>query len=99
MDPTRLSKRTLDALEQMPSDKRPRIEAIIAKTQTSEALARIASDLEILDREYRESGRIAAMRETVKNRPPASSRGRDELGLRDDPIDTTAAPPAPMRGL
>ena len=40
MDPTRLSKRTRDALEQMPSDKRSRIEAIIAKTQTAEARAK-----------------------------------------------------------
>jgi hypothetical protein len=59
MNPTRLSKRTLDALEQMPSDKRSRIEAIIARTQTSEPRAKIASDREILDREYRETGRIA----------------------------------------
>jgi hypothetical protein len=61
MDPTKLSQRTRDALDQLPSDKRRRAEAIIARTQTPEARARDAADRAILDREYRETGRIATL--------------------------------------
>jgi ribosome-binding protein aMBF1 (putative translation factor) len=71
MNPTGLSKRTLDALEQMPSDKRSRIEAIIARAQTPEARAKIASDRELLDREYRETGRIATIGEKVNSEDAA----------------------------
>jgi hypothetical protein len=80
MDPTRRFKRTLDALEQMPSDKQFRIEAIIAKTQTPEARAKIASYLDVLDREYRETGRISTIREKV----PSERCGR-HLGIRQGP--------------
>jgi DNA-binding phage protein len=63
MDATRLSKRTLEALEKMPPDKRIRLQAVIARTQTAEARAKSASDRDILDREYRETGRIATIGE------------------------------------
>jgi DNA-binding phage protein len=59
MDSTRLSKRTIEALEKLPADKRDRAEAIISRTQTSEARARNAAHVAVLDREYRETGRIA----------------------------------------
>jgi ribosome-binding protein aMBF1 (putative translation factor) len=83
MDPTRLSKRTLDALEPMPPDKRSRIEAIIAKSQTPEARAKIASDRDILDREYRETGRIATIGEKV-NSEDAAVFSRFIEALRDE---------------
>ncbi len=61
MDPTRLSKRTLEALENLPADKRARAESIVARTQTPEARAQDAADRAVLEREYRETGRIAAI--------------------------------------
>jgi hypothetical protein len=36
IDAARLSKRTLEALDKMPRDKRARIEAIVARSQTPE---------------------------------------------------------------
>jgi len=63
VDATGLSKRTLEALEKMPRDKRVRVEAIIARTQTPEARAKSVADRDILDREYRETGRIATISE------------------------------------
>jgi transcriptional regulator with XRE-family HTH domain len=65
MDPSRLSKRTLAALEKLPPEKRARAEAIIAQTQTPEARARDAADRALLDREFRETGRIATMGEKI----------------------------------
>src|SRR5205814_5122438 len=65
MDPTRLSKRTLEALEKLPPEKRARAEAVIARTQTPEARAKDAADRAVLDREYRETGRITTIREKV----------------------------------
>jgi ribosome-binding protein aMBF1 (putative translation factor) len=47
----------------MPRAKRVRLEAIIARTQTPVARAESASDRHILDREYRETGRIATIGE------------------------------------
>jgi hypothetical protein len=67
MDPNRLSQWTRDALVAMPPEKRSRIEAIIAKTQTPEARARSALHRDILDREYRETGRIATIGERAKS--------------------------------
>jgi DNA-binding phage protein len=61
MDPTRVSHRTLEALERLPADRRARAEAIVAQTQTAEARSQDASDGAILDREYRETGRIATV--------------------------------------
>jgi hypothetical protein len=61
VDPTRLSTRTLEALEKLPPDKRARAEVIVARTQTPEARARDAVDRAVLDREYRETGRIATI--------------------------------------
>src|SRR5262249_15020091 len=65
MDPSRLSQRTLEALEKLPPEKRARAEAIIAQTQTPEARARDAADRALLDREYRETGRIATIGEKI----------------------------------
>jgi hypothetical protein len=56
-----LSKRTLEALVKMPSDKRARIDAIIARSQTPEARTKSAADRDILDREYRETGGTATV--------------------------------------
>ena len=61
MDPTRLSKRTLDALENLPADKRARAESIIERTQTPKARAQAAADHDVLEKEYRETGRIATI--------------------------------------
>jgi ribosome-binding protein aMBF1 (putative translation factor) len=63
MDPTRLSQRTRDVLEEMPPAKRARVEAIVARTQTPEARAKDAADRAALDREDHETGRIATIGE------------------------------------
>src|SRR5271167_3395492 len=63
IDAARLSKRTLEALDKMPRIQRARIEAIIARSQTPDARAKSAADRDILDREYRETGRIATVSE------------------------------------
>jgi hypothetical protein len=65
VDPTRVSNRTLEALERLPADKRTRAESIIARTQTPEARARDAADRAVLEREYRETGRIAPIGDKV----------------------------------
>ena len=65
MDPNRLSKRTLEALEKLPAGKRARAESIIARTQTPEARPEDAADRAVLEREYRETGRIATIGEKV----------------------------------
>jgi ribosome-binding protein aMBF1 (putative translation factor) len=64
-DAARLSKRTLDALDNMPGDKRARIELIVARAQTPEARAKSVADRDILAREYSETGRIAAVSERI----------------------------------
>jgi len=61
MNPNQLSERTRKALEKLPPDRRRRAEAIIALTQTPEARANDTVDRAILDREYRETGRIAGI--------------------------------------
>jgi len=61
MNPNQLSERTRKALEKLPPDKRRRAEAIIALTQTPEARSNDTADRAILDREYRETGRIAGI--------------------------------------
>jgi len=61
MDPTRLSRRTLETLEKMPADKRRRAEEAIARTQTSEARARDAAERLILHDEYRWTGQISVL--------------------------------------
>jgi ribosome-binding protein aMBF1 (putative translation factor) len=74
MDPTRLSKRTRDALETLPAEKKSRAREIIARTQTPEALAKDAADRALLDREYRESGQIALLGDKVDPEDAASFR-------------------------
>jgi ribosome-binding protein aMBF1 (putative translation factor) len=83
MDPMRISKRTLDELDKMPPEKRARVEAIIAKTQMPEARAKSASNRDILDREYRETGRIATIGEKV-NAEDAVAFSRLLKTLRDE---------------
>jgi hypothetical protein len=63
MDPTRLSKRTLEAMKKLSPGARARAETIIARTQTPESRAKDAADRAMLDREYRETGRIATLGE------------------------------------
>jgi ribosome-binding protein aMBF1 (putative translation factor) len=65
MDPTRLSKRTLEALKKLPPTARRRASAIIGRTQTPEYRAKDAADRAMLDREYRQTGRIGTMGEKV----------------------------------
>jgi ribosome-binding protein aMBF1 (putative translation factor) len=96
IDAARLSKRTLEALDKMPRDKRARIEAIVARSQTPEARAKSAANRDILDREYRETGRIATVSEktTVEDSAAFSqfiSRLRDERLARGLSLDQLAA--------
>jgi hypothetical protein len=72
MDPTRLSQRTRDALEKLPTEKQQRAREIIARTQTEEARAQDKADREALDRGYRETGRIAV---TGDQASPEDSKG------------------------
>lgn len=74
MDPTRLSGRTREALEKLPPAKRARAEAIIAQTQTPEARAKDAAERAILDQEYHEMGRVAAIGEKVNPEDAAAFR-------------------------
>src|SRR4051794_14319215 len=68
MDKNRISKRTRQQLEKLPPEKRARADAVLARIQTPEYRAREAADREALDREYRETGRIATIWEDL---PPA----------------------------
>ncbi len=83
MNPNQLSERTRQALEKLPPDKRVRAEAIIAQTQTPEARANDTADRAILDREYRETGRIATMGEKLDPDDSATFRAFIEA-LRDE---------------
>ena len=65
MKPNHLSERTRQALEKLPPDRRVRAEAIIAQSQAPEARANDATDRAILEREYRETGRISTMGEKL----------------------------------
>jgi len=80
----------------MPRDKRARIEAIIARSQTPEARAKSTADREMLDREYRETGRIATVSEktTIEDSAAFSqfiSRLRDERLARGLSLEQLAA--------
>jgi ribosome-binding protein aMBF1 (putative translation factor) len=83
MDPTRLSQQTREALEKLPPEKRARAEAIIARTQTPEARAKDAADRALLDREFRESGRIATQAAKADPEDAAAFRAFVET-LRDE---------------
>lgn len=96
IDAATLSQSTREALNKMPRDKRARIEAIVARSQTSEARAKSAANRDILDREYRETGRIATASEktTVEDSTAFSqfiSRLRDERLARGLSLDQLAA--------
>lgn len=65
MTSPRISDRTREALKNLPDEKQARAEAIIAQTQTPEARARDAADRAKLDREYRDTGRIATVGEKL----------------------------------
>ncbi len=82
MDPNRISRRTLEALEELPAQNRARAEAIIARTQTPEARARVAALRATLDKEYRETGRIATIGE--KASPEDAVRFRHFVKLLQD---------------
>jgi len=83
MNPNQLSERTREALEKLPPDKRGRAEAIIALTQTPEARANDTADRAILDREFRETGRIATIGEKLDPDDSATFRTFIEA-LRDE---------------
>jgi DNA-binding XRE family transcriptional regulator len=61
MDPSKISERTRRQLEKLPPEKRAKAEAAAARTQTSEFRAQAAAARAMLDREYRETGRIATI--------------------------------------
>ena len=65
MTSPRISHRTRAVLEKLPDEKRTRAEAIIAQTQTPESRASDAAARAILDRGYRETGRIATLSEKL----------------------------------
>ncbi len=65
MDANKIAERTRKQLEQLSPDKRAKVEAVIARTQTPEYRAREAADRAELDREYRETGRIATISEVL----------------------------------
>jgi ribosome-binding protein aMBF1 (putative translation factor) len=60
MDPNRLAERTRQALAALPPEKRARAEAALNRIQSPEYREREQRDREVLDREYRETGTIAA---------------------------------------
>ena len=60
MDLTKISELTRRQLEALPPEKRAKVEAVIERTQTPESRAREATKRIELEREYRETGRIAA---------------------------------------
>jgi ribosome-binding protein aMBF1 (putative translation factor) len=96
IEAARLSKRTLEALGKMPRGKRVRIEAIIARSQTPEARAKSAASRDILDREYRETGRIGTVSEKTAIEDSAGfsrfiSRLRDERLARGLSLEQLAA--------
>ncbi len=82
----------------MPRDKRAKIEAIVARSQTPEARSKSAANGDILDREYRETGRIATVSEREKTTVEDSaafsqfiSRLRDERLARGWSLEQLAA--------
>jgi hypothetical protein len=74
MDPTKLSARSRKALAKLPPEKRARAEAIIAQTQTPEARSKDSADRATLEREYRETGRIATASEKATPEDAAAVR-------------------------
>ena len=59
MDLTKISELSRRQLEALPPEKRAKVEAVIERTQTPESRAREAAKRIELEREYRETGRIA----------------------------------------
>jgi ribosome-binding protein aMBF1 (putative translation factor) len=95
-DGAKLSKRTLEALAKMPGTKRARIEAIVGRSQTPEVRAKSAADRDILDHEYRKTGRIATVSEKAIVEDSAAfsqliSRLRDERRARGLSLEQLAA--------
>jgi len=74
MTTPRISDRTRAVLKNLPDEKRSRAEAIIAQTQTPEARALDAVDRALLDREFRETGRIATLGEKLDTEDLAAFR-------------------------
>ena len=84
-DPTKVSERTRRRLEEMSPEKRARIEALLARTQSPEYRARERAEREILDREYRQTGTISrvspAERQMVLEFVVRLEQSREALGL------------------
>jgi ribosome-binding protein aMBF1 (putative translation factor) len=78
MDGAKISDRTRRQLEQLPPEKREKAQANVARTQTPEYRAREAADREALDREQRETGRIATVKGSLA--PADLDRLREFLG-------------------
>jgi ribosome-binding protein aMBF1 (putative translation factor) len=96
MDSDRVSKRTLEALEKLPPEKRARAESIIARTQTPEARARDSAVRAVLEKEYRQTGRIVTVGEKASPEAVAHFRHfvnvlRDERVARGLSIEELAA--------
>jgi ribosome-binding protein aMBF1 (putative translation factor) len=75
MDASRISERTQRQLEKLSPEKRAKAEAAIARTQTPEYRAKVAADRVALDREYRETGRIATVSGAVSGADLESIKG------------------------
>ncbi len=77
-------------------DQRARIEAVVARSQTPEARAKSAANRDSLDREYRETGRIATVSEKTNVEGSGAfnqfiSRLRDERLARGLSLEQLAA--------
>jgi hypothetical protein len=59
MDPSKIHERTREQLEALPPEKRAKAEAVLAKIQSPEYRAGERAEREALDKELRETGRIA----------------------------------------
>jgi hypothetical protein len=97
MDASKLSDRTRLQLEKLPPEKHTKAEAIIRRIQTPEYRAREHAVQSVLDREYRETGRIAMA--SQKDQEDPGDAGVQEIGS-EGPSWKGEAPaePAPRLG-
>jgi DNA-binding XRE family transcriptional regulator len=65
MEPLKGAERTRQQLEKLSPEKRAQAEAILDRTRTPEFRAEMAAARETLDREYRETGRISTVGESI----------------------------------
>jgi hypothetical protein len=73
-DSTKLSEQAREALEKLPTEKRAKAEAVIAKTQTPESRAKDTAERAALERECRQTGRIATVSEKATTEGVTPSR-------------------------